>query len=181
MKTQIYGNSIVRNPTKFPAALQLIEVARSTFNVSSENWPEPTDFTFGNSRDRYYAEIWLDGMDWQPSYWFIEYANPTFKPEIYPFAIFESHGDREKINRWDWNELCSACSFYRRDKSWIKHGDLGYYTDTIWPFVEINKNEKWSHHDTMIRCSINHASMEMVNFWINKKFIPNEYKKLRNQ
>ena len=50
--------------THFLRAVELIMKAREEFKVASENWPSPTEYRFGIPQDNYYAEIWLDGMDW---------------------------------------------------------------------------------------------------------------------
>ena len=80
-------NTVNREPTHFMRAYELIEKARSDFKVPSENWPHPLATRFGIPNDCYYAEIWVDGMDWQPSYWIIEEAKLD-KPKIQPLLIF---------------------------------------------------------------------------------------------
>ena len=90
-------NTVSKHPTHFLRAVELIKKAREEFRVPSENWPHPTDYKFGIPNDRYYAEIFTDGMDWQPSYWVIE-DKQLEKPQIQPFVIFEYNEDREKFN-----------------------------------------------------------------------------------
>ena len=59
-------NTVSSYSTHFLRAVELIKKARETYKVPSENWPYPTQYRFGIPNDNYYAEVWTDGMDWQP-------------------------------------------------------------------------------------------------------------------
>lgn len=61
-------NTTSKQSTHFLRAIELIKKARDDFRVPSENWPHPTEHRFGIPNDHYYAEVWIDGMDWQSSY-----------------------------------------------------------------------------------------------------------------
>ena len=167
-------NTTSKHPTHFLRAIELIKKAREDFSVPSENWPYPTSYRFGVPTDRYYAEIWTDGMDWQPSYWILEEMNYS-KPQIEPLIIFEMNEDRMKFNDYDFCELVEGMMFYRRDEKWINKNDLGHYTDTAWPFLfKVNDEVRYK---TMKRYWFEHASQQQVTFWINETYIPKEYRR----
>lgn len=168
----MYANTVSQNPTYFLRAVELIKQARKDFNVPSENWPHPTIYSCGTPCERYYAEIWVDGMDWQASYWIIEEADLD-NPHIYPLLVFYENRDREIFQ--DFGEFVKACMWYRRDLLWTNHDDLGYYTDSIWPFLRILEI-KPSAHEHMVKAYFEHASQPRVPFLINLNFIPEEYR-----
>ena len=171
MPVTVYANTITSKPTYFPAALALIQNAREQFQIVSENWPYPTGINFGMPRDRYYAEVWVDGMDWQPSYWFIEAENYN-NPVCLPLMIFERHAIRESLSEYDFNELCKAIMWYRRDILWIKNDPRGIYNDTVWPTLKEvpvldgpgNPMKRYSYRPA--------ASQPKVEFWINGELLP---------
>jgi len=163
-----YANTVTESPTHFPAALAMIQEARERFKVPSENWPRPTDIRFGMPRDRYYAEVWTDGMDWQPSYWAIESANSS-KPACYPFIIFENHKDRERF--LDFKEFCRACLFFRRDILWTRQDPRGHYNDTVWSWFRVCEPLEFGTCEDMIKCSAKHASQSEVKFLANLEFL----------
>jgi len=164
-------NTVNKYPTHFARAIELIIKAREKFGVPSENWPHPIEDRFGIPNDNYYAEIWVDGMDWQPSYWVLEEKNLE-KPHIEPFIIFKSNGDRLMFNDHDFSDLIRAALWYRRDWYWIQKGDLGYFTDMVWPFLHIEKRSKWSKYPNMIEVYFKHASQPKVDFFMNQAFFP---------
>jgi len=166
-------NTTIKEPTHFLRALELIEKARTDFKVASENWPSPIATRFGMPRDQYYAEVWVDGMDWQPSYWIIEEKNLE-KPQIQPLLIFNHHEERNKFNEWDFEELIQAIMYYRRDFIWVNKNDLGHYTDTIWPFLFLFKDE--TRYGNCKLYSFEHNSQEKLVVWINETFIPEAYR-----
>jgi len=171
-------NTASKNSTHFLRAVELIIQARQDFQVPSENWPNPTDMKFGTPCDRYYAEVWTDGMDWQPSYWIIEEYHLE-KPHIQPLIIFNHNEERSRFNDYDFKELVNAIFYYRRDFKWIGKNDLGYYTDMIWPFLTLFKNE--NRHGFMKLYAFEHASQKRVVFWLNEKLIPEVYRGRRKQ
>jgi len=166
-------NTTSTYPTHFLRAIELIKNARETFNVPSENWPNPTEYRFGRANDNYYAEVWVDGMDWQSSYWILE-EYKLRKPKIQPLMIFNSNEERNIFNNYDFRELLSAMFYYRRDSVWVKSKELGYYTDTIWPFLSLFKNETRYHNLKLY--VFEHASQKRVVFWLNQDFIPEQYR-----
>jgi len=170
-------NTVNKYPTHFARGVELVLRGRKEFGVPSENWPHPIEDRFGVPNEMYYAEIWVDGMDWQPSYWVIE-EKKLEKPQIQPFIIFKQNDDRSKFNDWDFSELIGASLWYRRDLFWVKQNDLSYYTDTVWPFlhvIDINDKAKYSN---MSKVYFKHASQPRVEFLMNLDFIP-EYVKER--
>lgn len=160
-------------PTHFLRAVELIYNARDKYSVPSENWPHPLRYRFGSPCERYYAEIWVDGMDWQPSYWVIE-EKSLEKPQAHPFIIFEDNSDREKFIEYDFDQLIKACLYYRRDKYWVNHNDWGVYTDMVWPFLHMVSDD--ISFVKMKMYQFEHASQENVKFWLNDQFIPEEYR-----
>ncbi len=166
-------NTTSRNPTHFLRAVELIEKARGDFKVPSENWPHPSTSRFGIPNDRYYAEIWIDGMDWQPSYWIIEEKNLE-KPQIQPLIVFNHHEERNTFNSWDFEDLLRAIMYYRREYIWLRKNDLGLYTESVWPFLTLFKDEV--RHEKMKAYAFEHASQPKVVFWLNEAFIPEVYR-----
>ena len=169
----MYANTTSKYPTHFLRAIELIVEARKLYNVSSENWPHPTQFCLGKPNDNYYAEIWVDGMDWQSSYWVIEEISYE-KPIIQPYIIFNHDEEREQFRSYNFSELVEASLYYRRDQTWFRSGDLGAYTDTVWPFLNLFKDEERFEHTKLY--SFEHASQTRVVFWMNQQFIPEEYR-----
>jgi len=169
----LYANATSLYPTHFIRAVELIMDARDHYKVPSENWPHPTRFRFGSPCERYYSEIWIDGMDWQPSYWVIEEKNLE-RPEIYPFIIFDDDRERELFNDYDFDQLIKGAMYYRRDKYWINHNDLGVHTDMTWPYLKRVGNV--CKHECMYKYSYSHASQRPIEFLMNFDFIPEEYR-----
>ncbi|MFW9871654.1 MAG: hypothetical protein ACFFG0_01040 [Candidatus Thorarchaeota archaeon] len=167
----IYANTTSDRPTHFLRAVELIVKAREKYNIPSENWPYPTRDRFGIPNDRYYAEVWTDGMDWQPSYWVIEEKNLE-KPQVHPLIIFSENEHRMKFNEYDFSQLIRAALWYRRDEYFIKQNDLGYFTDSVWPFLFTVKN---TYNHALFEVYFQHASQERINFIMNSEFIPLEY------
>jgi len=166
-------NTTSKYSTHFLRAVELIIKARSDYNIPSENWTYPTRYKFGIPNDNYYAEIWTDGMDWQPSYWVIEELDLD-KPVVKPLIVFETNEDRQEFNEYDFEAFINAMLYYRRDKYWIKRNDYGYYTDAIWPYLK-RTDEKRPKHSVMKKYLFQHASQPKVEFWLNQHFVPEAY------
>jgi len=166
-------NTTSRMPTHFLAGVELIKEARKTFNVCSENWPYPTIHSLGQPDvDRYYAEVWIDGMDWQNSYWIIETIHYN-SPVCIPLVIFENNDEEKKFNRYDFGKLVDAALWYRRDIVWIQKDGTGVYNDLIWPYLHIiDEKETIS---TMRKFEFRHASQIAVRFEMNILCVP-DYK-----
>jgi hypothetical protein len=168
----MYANTTSKYPTNFLRGIELISEARNLYTIYSENYPYPTRHKFGMPNDNYYVEIWVDGMDWQHSYWAIEQIE-YHDPLIQPFIVFNHHEEEEKF-KYSFSELIEASLYYRRDSLWVKKGNLGIYTDTVWPFIRLFKDEERSLHTKLY--SFEHANQERVVFWMNQHFIPEEYR-----
>ena len=166
-------NTTSKNSTHFLRAVELIKGAREEFNVPSENWPHPSSYRFGIPNDNYYAEIWVDGMDWQPSYWIIE-EHSLRKPEINPLIIFNQHDERMRFDDSYFEEFINGIIYYRRDYVWVKRDEFGHFTDSTWPFLHLFKDEL--RHKKMKLYSFEHASQKRIVFWINEDFIPEVYR-----
>lgn len=162
-------NTTSHESTHFLAAVPLIREANKEYEVASENWPYPTRHCIGEPRGRYYAEIWVDGMDWQHSYWYLEAVNYE-SPVCLPFVRFSSHEEENKLNDWDQAELFKALLHFRRNRMWIKHSDgEDIYADTVWPFLKyfryLVSDFQWS------KCSFAHHSQQPVRFEIRGCFL----------
>lgn len=166
-------NTVSMYPTHFLRGVELVERARGRFNIPSENWPAPTKHRFGVPNDHYYAEVWSDGMDWQTSYWMLEEKNLE-KPQIQPLIIFDQHEDELAFNHYDFSTLINAAMYYRREFLWINKGDLGFYTDAIWPFLRLVDHEV--KFEETKRYEFEHASQKPIQFWMNTDFIPEQYR-----
>ena len=162
-------NTVSQYPTHILRGVELVKGATKEYSLASENWPYPTEYKFGIPADRYYGEIWINGMDWQPNYWAIEEYDLD-KPICEPLIVFEDNADREKLHDYDFSMLIMGALFYRRDQKFINKNDLGVYTDITWPFINIVDEEV--KYDKMIKVSFEHASQEKVEFWMNIDFIP---------
>jgi hypothetical protein len=166
----IKANTTTHYPTHILRGYEIIEKARGIYKMSSENWPYPTKHTIGTPKDPYYAEVWVDGMDWQHNYWIIE-VDRYETPQTYPLIQFTSHDEEDKFNHYDFDELMDAILFYRRSLVWLDSKEKGMYQDSAWPYLHrISGN----HHRLkfMIWCFFTHASQREVKFWINMNFIP---------
>ena len=166
------ANTTSKNSTHFLRGVELIHKAREDYNIPSENWPYPTVYKFGIPNDHYYAEVWIDGMDWQPSYWVIEEYQFN-KPQIQPLIIFQTNEERDKFDEYNFNELVDGMLYYRRDKLWVNKNDYGIYTDSVWPYINVFGYKM--KHKKMKMYSFEHASQSKVKMWFNTEFIPEEY------
>jgi hypothetical protein len=162
-----YNNTVSDHPTHFLAAVPLIVEARSTFSVPSENWGYPTNYRLGSPNDFYYAEVWVDGMDWQQSYWVIESVSFN-SPKVYPLVVFED--DKVQINDHDLKLLILALITYRRSVLWTHQDDQSRYHDSVWVYMKtlgITPPPDWGQ-----LCEFEHGSQQAVRFLANKEFIP---------
>lgn len=173
----IYANTVSKHHTHFIAALQLIQEARKKWQSASENWPDPTSYKLGTpQKDGYYAEVWVDGMDWQNTYWCLESIRSS-DPICMPLLRFTSHEEQDILNSWDFENIINALLHYRRNDLWIKHSDiLGIYQDSVWPFLNPTgeqRNKFW------VPCHFEHNSQPQVEIWINETFLPIDDKKTK--
>lgn len=167
-------NTTNKNPTYFLNPLGLIKEARYIYKIPSENWPHPTKYSFGNPVDRYYAEIWSDGMDWQHSYWILEgssYEEPTAKPLI----IFDSHEEEDKFNEYDFELLLRGMMWYRRDQTWLQKNDTNIFNDFTWSFLHYYiPVQRLKRTKSLYRMWFEHASQPFVEFQANINYVPKE-------
>lgn len=166
-------NTVSEKGTHFLAAVELIKAARSEFNIPSENWPSPTEYRYGFPQDNYYAEVWVDGMDWQPTYWIIESENLN-NPVCLPFIIFDSNEGRARFNDYDFRQLIQAMMHFRRDSVWIKQDAEAHYRDTVWSSTErmYPIHEEHLKNWNCDRFVMEHASQKPAPFFANLGFIP---------
>ena len=160
------NNTVSDHPTHFLAAVPLIVEARGKFNIPSENHPYPTNYRLGSPKDFYYAEVWVNGMDWQESYWVIESASFN-DPQAYPLVVFE---DSVRLNEHDLKLLMLALVTYRRSVLWTHQDDQSRYMDSVWPYLKtlgITPTGDWGQ-----LCQFEHASQPLVKMLVNKEFIP---------
>ena len=170
-------NTVLNEPTHMLAALQLIKEARDFYSIPSENWPHPY-MNFGHHEDPYYAEIWVDGMDYQKSYWLIE--APVYEtPEIIPFIIFDSHTEEDKFNLFDKKELFKALLWKRANsilfnkvpKKFLGYLVDGRFFDTIFPYLRISGIKAKNRNHCLYRACFQHASQPEVNFLVNEELL----------
>jgi hypothetical protein len=171
-------NTTSKHPTHFLRAVELIIFGRNYFSVPSENWPYPTEYRLGCPNEWYYAEIWSDGMDWQPTYWVIE-EKKLENPQVQPFIIFKENLHRELFNDYDFDKLIKASLWYRRDKFWVHNNDLGYYTDAVWPNLNVIDMNNTAKKSKLTKVYYEHASQQRIYFLMNLDFIPSEYWKFK--
>jgi len=165
--TIVYNNTVSDYPTHFLSAVPLIVEAREKFIVPSENYTYPTDYRLGSPTDFYYAEVWVDGMNWQQSFWVIESASFN-TPQVFPLVVFED--DSVRINYQDLRHLMLALITYRRSVLWTHQDDQSRYRDIIWPYLKtlgIAPTGEWGQ-----LCEFEHGSQPLVKFLANKEFLP---------
>lgn len=182
MKTKIKANTTSKYSTHLLRGYELVEGTGSEYQMLSENWPYPTYHKIGTPKDPYYAEVWVNGMDWQHNYWLIEsykYENP----QIYPLIQFTSHDEEDKFNQFNFEELMDAILNYRRNAIWLKSEDLtkDRYDDTVWSFLHRVIKKDTHRHKFFMWCKFEHASQREVKFWINQNFIPLYAYKIRDK
>lgn len=166
-------NTTSKHPTHFLRGVELVYEGMERWNIPSENWPYPTEYRVGTSNfDSYYAEVWVNGMDWQPTYWMIEHENLN-PPRIYPFIMFEDNDDRSKFIDYDFGELICSCFWYRRNDVWIRK-DIAesYYSDMVWPHLYVKKGSSFQGVQVLYEAFFEHASQPKVKFGINPMYVP---------
>ena len=174
MATHLDVNIVSSQPTHFLRGVDLVVQARETFKICSENWPSPTKHRLGSPEDKYYAEIWVDGMDWQNNYWVIEafdYENPVCRP----FIIFEDSEQQDRFNDSVFCELIQASLYGRRDTLWIKKADG---LSTIWDyFSRINAMDLFEKSAQGLGLyQVEDASQKRVQFYMNKEYVPKNWR-----
>ena len=168
----IDNNTVCKTSTHFLRGVELVKQGLKEYSLCSENWAYPTSYRYGFPRDNYYAEIWIDGMDWNLNYWLIESCNLE-NPKIYPLFHFDEAEERGEYNEHDFSDFCSAVMHYRREKYWIKSSDWkGYYSDAVWPYVnKVDEVERLKECPCMVKYFACHASQKPVYFYFNEDLI----------
>lgn len=170
-------NTVDREGTHFLAAVHLIQQARHAFGVCSENWTVPTGHKIGSPSDKFYAEVWGDGMDWNAMFWVIyrDSVNLT-PPRVLPLIFFDQVEELGKFNIQDFRHLVEAMLIRMRNHFWLTSEDDDQYEDLIWSFLR-----KFSEVDRpsgvpedMQFCLFRHYSQVEVSFWAHKIFLNHE-------
>lgn len=163
------NNTTSIHPTHFLRGVELVDIATGQFLASSENWAYPSQYRYGVPVDDYYAEIWINGMDWQHNYWVIEEIEME-EPMIQPLIIFEDHTQEERFNHHDFHMLVRAALYYRRDCVFVHQDNHGYYTDMTWPYLHLVDDE--IRYECLKKFVFKHQSQVSVEFWMNPEFVP---------
>lgn len=177
--SDISVNTSSNNPTHFLRPVELIQHARDEFGMASENWPYPTTYKIGAQGDAYYAEVWVDGMDWHHNYWIIEQIQTKeqdgWDPIATPLLIFDDHEDEDKIRPWKFDMMLDSLLAFRRDEKWIKNNELENW-DEFWSSFKTMSSTGKDGTPGMVRCQIEDHEGP-VQFWMNEEFYPSrEYK-----
>ena len=175
MTEYIDNNTTTKNPTHFLRGVELVKKANKDFHLYTENWAYPTRYRYGNPKDRYYAEVWHDGMDWNSNYWLIE-SDCLIRPTVYPLIHFASNDDARKIPHFALEEIMEAIMHYRRETLWIKSDDSkGYFSDCVWPYIRlVEPHENLERCPCMCKYRMLHASQPRVEFYMNKDLVPEQ-------
>ena len=170
----IDNNTILPHLTYFSRGVELITRAHERItSLPTENWCFPIDTNFGDPiHDMYYAEVWLDGMDYNYIYWIIE-RHSLGKPTVQPLFFFEDTQDRQRIPDSEFKNLCNAMMHYRRSIKWLEEEDpKGFYCDSIWPFLKpVDPLIQMDSPNYMVKYAFEHASQPRAEFYINVSLI----------
>jgi hypothetical protein len=154
-------NTVMLAPTYLLNAVGVIEKGRKDFNIPSENWPYPAGLYLGTPTiDKYYTEVWIDGMDWQNTYWLVE-SERYEDPIAIPLVIFENHKEESKIDTEDLSELFRGLMWVRRSKLLDEKLDLGIYCDYLSCICKIKPE--------VIYCSNSTNKLKMHHFKLGKQ------------
>jgi hypothetical protein len=165
----MYNNTTSLHPTYFLRGSDLVINATETYRAASENWPYPTQFRYGIPIDDYYAEVWVNGMDYQNNYWVLEEINCE-DPICQPLIIFEHSDEEDRFNGHDFSTLVKGALYFRRDIVFVQHDDFGWYEELLWPYLERVGDEE--RFEVMYEFEFKHNSQKAVRFWMNANFIP---------
>jgi len=163
----MYQNVTSMKATCFLKGVELVNFARGHYELCSENYTYPY-YSFGSPRDRYYAEIWEDGMDWQSTYWLIEAFNYN-EPVVYPFIRFYDV-KQTFVLHWEFESFIQHALEYRRNLLWIKDERHTAADDLMWPFLYLNLdgNFKTDKNKILVPVYFEHASQPKICFEMNK-------------
>lgn len=170
----MYNNTLSSVPTRFLRGVELVQQARKVYDLCSENWTYPV-FSFGSEDSDYYAEMWVDGMDWNQYYYLIErigYEDPT----IFPALVFEEHKELDLFNDYDFDRLKKAICDHRRSNVWAKPIYESRYNDDVWNFMKPRMANNLTRI-SMDAVTYSHASQKPSEFHIHRDCHPNIDKK----
>jgi len=169
----IDNNTILQHPTYFSRGIELIGKAHEEItSLPTENWCFPIGAHFGDpAHDRYYAEVWMDGMDYNYIYWIIE-RHSLGTPTAQPLFFFEDTKDRGSIPDSEFKTLCNAIMYYRRAIKWLKEEPKGFYCDSIWPYLKpVEPFTQMDSPNYMVKYAFEHGSQPRAEFYINVSLI----------
>lgn len=160
-------NTTIEYATHFLNPTQIIEEGIKKFNVSSENYPMPTKNKIGDTFDDYYAEIWSKGMDWQETFWLLEYHCPK-TPIAIPVLIFEDNKSLDIFNSDDLNSLFRGLLVSRKQLKTNYKYPIYFMDGIIFYLKQIsNCNKEFEYYKFV------HHSQPKIKFWIKNDLIKN--------
>lgn len=171
----IYNNDVAQFHTHFLAGPELIKEGRKKYGLASENYTYPTMTSVGGARDDYYAEVWVDGMDWQNTYWLLEHAYGETVVAI-PLLVFTSNNEEKAFNPFDMHNLFRAAMIYRRNKMGPtdRSEEWTVFRDSTWPYLYlINEDHTVDELSKDLGSFLfTHNSQPAVTFYLNKTCVP---------
>ena len=171
----IYNNDVAQFPTHFLAGPALIKEGRGRYGLASENYTYPTMTSVGGPKDDYYAEVWVDGMDWQNTYWLLEHAYSE-TPVAIPLLVFSSTNEEKIFNPFDMHNLFRSMIVYRRNKRGPtdRSGEWTTSRDSTWPYLHLlNESHTVGELSKDLASFVfQHNSQPAVTFYLNKTCVP---------
>jgi hypothetical protein len=171
----IYNNTLAENYTHFLCGVELVKQARTAAKLSSENWCYPV-FHFGSTDNEYYAEVWVDGMDWQHNYYLLEADDCQSPLEPHAFMVFQDHNVEERLSAYDTRNLWRAVCMHRRGILMMKDDQysFGHWpNDEVWPFLKRTGNPS---ENRLADFTYEHASQTLVEMKINVDLLPTKFR-----
>ena len=170
----IYNNDVSQFHTHFLAGPLLIKEGRKKYGLTSENHTYPTMTSVGGPKDDYYAEVWVDGMDWQNTYWLLEHA--YFEtPVAVPLLVFSSTNEEKIFNSFDLHTLFRSMILYRRNKMGPTDRSEERTTarDSTWPYLHlIDDSHTIGMSPDLASFVFQHNSQPAVTFYLNQTCVP---------
>lgn len=160
-------NTTIKYATHFLNPTQIIEEGIKKFNVPSENYPMPTKNKIGDIFDSYYAEIWSNGMDWQRTFWLLEYHCPH-DPIAIPILIFEDNKSLDIFNNSDLDSLFKGLLVSMKQLK-TNHKYPIYFMDNI-----ISHLKRLGNHNKRLELyKFAHYSQPKTKFWLDSDLVKN--------
>jgi hypothetical protein len=170
----IYNNDVSQFHTHFLAGPELIRAGRDKYGIASENFAYPTMTSVGGAKDDYYAEIWVDGMDWHNTYWILEHAYYETSVAI-PLLVFRNINEERSFNPFDMHDLFRAAMTYRRNRLGRVNRSTEWtpFRDRIWPNLYLVSDNTTSEMSKDLASFVfEHNSQPAVTFYMNKTCVP---------